>query len=120
MEDFRHVKNISDRSYHAIRHFYAEIPPVQGTAFLPVRTLNAFIQLYFEYFDGQFPFLHYSAFDADEPPWILVLAVAAVGSQYSQLTNAIAYTAALQELVRRAIAIHVSKVSSHGVLTKVS
>lgn len=120
VEDFCHVEKISDKSYQAIRRFYAETPPVQATTFPHVRNLNAFIQLYFEYFDDQFPFLHRSAFDVYEPPWILVLAVAAVGSQYSQVTNAIMYTVALQELLRRAIAIHVSKVTSHEVSAKKS
>lgn len=52
VEDFRHVKTISDRSYQAIRRLYVETPPVQVIGFPSIQTLDAFIQLYFEYFDA--------------------------------------------------------------------
>jgi hypothetical protein len=56
-----------------------------------MRLLHCFVELYFEYFDPQFPFLHPSRLEAEDVPWILLVATAAVGSHYSEVQCAEEY-----------------------------
>ncbi|KAK4496689.1 hypothetical protein PRZ48_012671 [Zasmidium cellare] len=50
-----------------------------------IEAMNVFVQLYFEHFHAQFPVLHMSTFQPREDVWMLVLAVAAIGAEYSSL-----------------------------------
>ncbi|KAF5707238.1 hypothetical protein FMUND_11211 [Fusarium mundagurra] len=82
--------------------------PVPAT--IPKSILHAFVELYFEYFDSQFSFLHPSCFEDPDLPWILLLAVVAVGSHYSEIQGAGKYNLALCGLLARAVE---SAVSNH-------
>ncbi|RBR23162.1 uncharacterized protein FIESC28_04157 [Fusarium coffeatum] len=75
--------------------------------FLPPPILHAFVELYFEYFDPKFPFLHPSTVEDLEIPWILLLAIAAVGSHYSEIKEADQYTGVLCDLLARAVEVTV-------------
>ncbi|KAJ5959262.1 uncharacterized protein N7479_006412 [Penicillium vulpinum] len=66
-EDYGHVPRPSISTYETIRAHYAE--------------------LYFENFHQGFPILHQSTFEARGSSWLLYIAVAAVGSQYSRLSG---------------------------------
>lgn len=47
--------------------------------------MNLFVQLYFQHFHTQLPLLHMPSFQPREDNWMLVLAVAAIGVEYSGL-----------------------------------
>lgn len=47
--------------------------------------MNVFVQLYFQHFHAEFPLLHMPTFQPREDVWMLVLAVAAIGAEYSGL-----------------------------------
>ncbi|KAF5533063.1 hypothetical protein FPHYL_13667 [Fusarium phyllophilum] len=64
-------------------------------------------KLYFEYFDSQFPFLHPSRLKDPDLTWILLLAVAAVGSHYSEIQGAEDYNTVLHDLLARAVELPV-------------
>ncbi|UZP36682.1 hypothetical protein NXS19_004498 [Fusarium pseudograminearum] len=73
------------------------------TEAIPHDILHAFVELYFEYFDVQFPFLHPSRLEDPGLPWILLLAVAAVGSHYSEVPGTEEYNLVLSDLLARAV-----------------
>jgi len=74
-----------------------------SSATIPTGILHAFVELYFEHFDSQFPLLHPSRLDDRDMPWVLLLSVAAIGSHYSTLKEAPEYTVVLTELLERAV-----------------
>lgn len=102
-EIFGHVHDISPRAYQDLQNFYATQCWDSTWSFVPVRLLQAFVDLYFEYFDPQFPFLHVSHLNAEEVPWMLLLATAAIGSYYSELDDIHDYTSILCDLLGRAV-----------------
>ncbi|GKZ85785.1 hypothetical protein AnigIFM56816_011756 [Aspergillus niger] len=101
-ENFCHVRVPMDRPYQAILEFsskqldvgFKEVPFPSQSAF------ESFIQLYYEYFDCKLSFIHRSILEHRDTPWLLVLAVASVGSQYTQLAKREQYSAMLTELLR--------------------
>lgn len=102
-ESFGHVRNIPSRAYEEAQKFYAIQCRDATACFIPMRLIRAFVDLYFEYFDPQFPFLHVSRLEAEELPWILLLATAAIGSNYSGLDGIREYTSILCDLLDRAV-----------------
>ncbi|KAH8660856.1 fungal-specific transcription factor domain-containing protein, partial [Tricladium varicosporioides] len=77
--------------------------PITNAVLPPLQAMECFVQLYFEHFQPTFPLLHQATFDPSTTPWILVLAVAAIGCRYSMIPESGKCANALQELVRRAI-----------------
>ncbi|KAK7547094.1 hypothetical protein IWX49DRAFT_591311 [Phyllosticta citricarpa] len=71
--------------------------------------INRFVQLYFEYFHPVMPMLHKPSFNHTRMPWMLVLAVAAVGGEYAGLETCKAYVRKLWEYLRQAIGIFVEQ-----------
>jgi hypothetical protein len=65
--------------------------------------LNAFIQLYFEYFHPVLPLLHKASFNVLETPALLILAVATIGSRFSKMENADRIAMSLSNALRVAI-----------------
>lgn len=108
-ESFGHVTSIPSTAYNAIRSFYEDRRPTNDSTFPSKQVLQIFVQLYFEHFDSQFPFLHPSTLEQNDVPEILVLAVAAVGCQYSAISYVDQYAAGLQELLQRAVAANMSR-----------
>lgn len=102
-EIFGHVKSISPKSFESIHTFFDQLHECHDSIFIDMRCFHAFVELYFEYFDPQFPFLHHTNIDVEEPSWILLLAAATVGSQYSAMKDVRQYIAVLQDLLTRAI-----------------
>lgn len=103
-ENYGHLSHIPEQSFEELHVFYRtqQLDPTRSPP-IPRRVLHAFIELYFEHFDPQFPFLHPSRLEADDVPWILLLATAAVGSHYSELAEAPGYHAVLFDLLNRAV-----------------
>ncbi|TLD07394.1 hypothetical protein PgNI_10108 [Pyricularia grisea] len=102
-ETFGHVGHVPSHAYEGLRNFYAAQSQDSTPSFVPIRLIKAFVDLYFEYFDPQFPFLHVSHLEAEDLPWILLLATAAIGSYYSELDDIQDYTSILCDLLGRAV-----------------
>jgi hypothetical protein len=108
IEDFCHVEKMDSQAYERIYTFFRQQERSLPTEFPSARLLHVFVQLYFEYFDASYPFVHPLFLTEDETSWILLLAVAAIGSQYSAVTNANRYSANLKNLLHLAISHQVS------------
>ncbi|KAF9773240.1 hypothetical protein IL306_008985 [Fusarium sp. DS 682] len=107
-EVFGHIHNIPRKAVEGLNNFYmtqlGDLTPIV----IPRDLLHAFVELYFEYFDSQFPFLHPSRLEDPDLPWILLLATAAVGSHYSEIQGAEKYNLTLCDLLSRAVGPAVS------------
>ncbi|KAH8894359.1 hypothetical protein GQ53DRAFT_717088 [Thozetella sp. PMI_491] len=102
-EMFGHVHCIPTVAFEAIQLFYDDQRQCEHSSFINLRVFHAFIELYFEYFDHQFPFLHPTRVDTPEPDWLRLLGMATIGSEYSKIDNAHAHGSVLYELLERAI-----------------
>ncbi|KAH7357520.1 hypothetical protein BKA66DRAFT_562431 [Pyrenochaeta sp. MPI-SDFR-AT-0127] len=120
MEDFAHVEGLSSEKEDAINRLLDEVqsqshyPLFKNPKIPPRPVLNAWIQLYFEYFHPVFPVLHKASFSSPETHPLLVLAVAAIGAQFSNLKNSFACALSLHELVRRQASRHCEFQNKHG------
>ncbi|KAE8362187.1 hypothetical protein BDV27DRAFT_147175 [Aspergillus caelatus] len=101
-ENFCHAIVPLNRSYQAIFGLFKSQLDVRfkDFSFPSQPAFKSFIQLYYEYFDCQLSFVHRSVLEEQDTPWILVLAVASVGCQYTQLAKREQYSAILTELLR--------------------
>ncbi|OJZ85544.1 hypothetical protein ASPFODRAFT_46576 [Aspergillus luchuensis CBS 106.47] len=115
-ENFCHVRVPMDKPYRAILEFsnrqldvgFKEVPFPSQSAF------ESFIQLYYEYFDCKLSFIHRSILEHRDTPWLLVLAVASVGSQYTQLSKREQYSVMLTELLRLSLPLDVRLEPPHS------
>jgi hypothetical protein len=107
-EIYGHVQGIPEQASESLHRFYMSQHVEPTSVAITQRILHAFVELYFEYFNPQFPFLHPSRLEDPELPWILLLATAAVGSQYSEIQGAEQYSMALCDLLARAVESTVS------------
>ena len=106
-EIYGHIQAIPQQASEGLEVFYRS--QCHGyPSFLPPSILHAFVELYFEYFDPQFPFLHPSSVEDSEMSWVLLLAIAAVGSHYSEVKEADEYNVVLCDLLARAVEVTVS------------
>src|SRR5262249_37630631 len=101
-EIFGHVPTFPEESYNAIQAFYLAEQQGDGTP-LTRQLFHTFLELYLEHFNPQFPFLHTSKLEKNELPWVLMLAITAIGSQYSEMTCSSRITLVLRYLLSRAI-----------------
>ena len=80
----------------------------ESDCFPSVKTVNACIQLYFEHFHKGFPLVHKPTFlgmGLPQPHWLLLLAVAAIGSNYADIAESADFREAFQEFLRRATSL---------------
>lgn len=112
---FGHVSTIPGQAYSKLRSFYVTELGHDDMSFPHSQLLHVFVELYFEYFDSHLPFLHPTRLEAEDLSWILLAAVATIGSQYSEVRDASKFTMVLQHLVRRATTSKVGLRSPHGV-----
>lgn len=81
------VPELQLATYVRIRQFWdstgSGVP--RSSALPTVEAMNVFVQLYFQHFHAQFPLLHMPTFQPREDVWMLVLAVASIGAEYSGL-----------------------------------
>lgn len=114
LEKFAHVQALSSEKVDAITQLAEEMqrephhPPFTNLKIPPQPILNAWVQLYFEYFHPVFPILHKPTFLLPEVDPLLVLCVAGIGAQFSTLKNARAFARSIHELVRRRSSSQVS------------
>ncbi|GKZ37456.1 hypothetical protein AbraIFM66950_009006 [Aspergillus brasiliensis] len=118
MEDYRHVKPLSNKKYQQICEFLkSQQCPSCASPCVSLSFLNAMIQLYFEYHDPWMSFIHPSVFDEEDVPWVLILAVASVGCQYSNVEGSELYILGLQDLLQRALPNDATETSSFDPVT---
>lgn len=105
-EDYGHVPNISASLYQNLQGLYAHL--FQGSLDTPrpriprLEVLNAFVQAYFEHFHKGFPLVHQGTFQPRKESLVLVLAIAALGSQYSRFPRREVFRTALLKIIRHA------------------
>lgn len=102
-ENFCHVKGISPTAYEQSKAYFAHLKDSQITTFPAAQTFHAFAELYFEYFDQSFPFVHPRQLEQENASWLLLVAVVSVGAQYSSISNAEAYIKTFHALLERAV-----------------
>jgi hypothetical protein len=108
LEDSAHVDSLTNEQINAMIGLVDDVqtkphyPLFENGKLLPAEVvINAWIQLYFEYFHPVFPLLHKATFTSPDTPPLLILVVAAIGAQFSNLPHSLMYAHSLQELVRR-------------------
>ncbi|KAL5588119.1 hypothetical protein FOVSG1_013255 [Fusarium oxysporum f. sp. vasinfectum] len=106
-EVFGHIHELPRQAVEGLNNFYKTQRRDSTLLVIPEDILHAFVELYFEYFDSQFPFLHPSRLEDPDLPWVILLAVAAVGSHYSEIQGAGEYNSALSDLLARAVELTV-------------
>ncbi|KAF5976256.1 hypothetical protein FBULB1_7031 [Fusarium bulbicola] len=106
-EVFGHIDEIPQHAVDGLNNFYKTQRQESTPKVIPQDIIKAFVDLYFEYFNSQFPFLHPSRLEDPDLPWVLLLAAAAVGSHYSEIQGADEYNTALSDLVARAVEVTV-------------
>ncbi|KAL1611040.1 hypothetical protein SLS59_000677 [Nothophoma quercina] len=120
LEDFAHVHALTSEKMEAITQLAEDIqrgphhPPFTNLKLPPQPILNAWVQLYFEYFHPVFPILHKPTFSLPEVDPLLVLAVAGIGAQFSSLKNARTFARGIHELVRRRSSSQCEKQNKFG------
>ncbi|EEY15176.1 conserved hypothetical protein [Verticillium alfalfae VaMs.102] len=104
-----HVPQFSNVVYESIRTSFLihrdRLTLALGSdlAFPEAHVLGTFVQLFFEHTHQQIPVLHLATYNPNHESWILVLAVGAVGSQHSQVSNQANLAMSLRELLSEAI-----------------
>ncbi|KAJ5638156.1 hypothetical protein N7490_008035 [Penicillium lividum] len=100
-ENFCHVNVPLNTVYESVFAFYEQQHDARfrEAPFPNLSVFNSFIQLYYEHFDDQFPFVHPSLLEQADTPWILTLAVASVGCQYTNVAKRDAYVSMLTDLL---------------------
>ncbi len=112
-EDYHHISSMNLSEYFAIMNFFeSRHPGTQQRTFPTLSMMNAFVQLYFEYCQEEFPCIHPATLRQQDRPWILLLALATMGSHYSAITDAHYHTLVLLELLEQALQTHVRPIST--------
>lgn len=114
-EDFGHPCRLSAESFQKIRRFLREKrkPCQHSERGMPsISAIDAFIQLYFEHFAPQLPFIHAPTFEPDDVTELLVIAVANIGCHYSRSRHRHLYRGVFMEVLGNSIKQQVSMGSS--------
>lgn len=77
-------------------------------SFPPIGIFSQLVFLYVDNFQPILPFLHYPSLDLSTMHWLLVLALASIGSHYMESEDNDIFIVAMHELTRRAIQTVVS------------
>ncbi|OAL54674.1 hypothetical protein IQ07DRAFT_596165 [Pyrenochaeta sp. DS3sAY3a] len=109
-EDYRHVPRLGKATYESLGHLFKEAQAASYVKltldnFPSLDAINAFIQLYFEYFHPTLPLLHRPSFNPNSSHSLLVLAVAVTGCRFSSLSQPKNFVNSMQDLLRHAIHI---------------
>ena len=70
--------------------------------------MSRFVSLYVEHFQPILPFIHPATLNLSSSHWLLVLAMAAIGSHYVGVEDVDVLVVAMHEFLRRAISMMVS------------
>lgn len=116
-ENLAHVDEISEhvsqRAAQAVMDMQngSNYPRFRHVSIPPTHALNAWVQLYFEYFHPILPILHKSTFSSHKQHWLLVFTVAAIGAQFSSIPEGPACSRAMHEIVRRQSSTMASRIT---------
>jgi hypothetical protein len=102
-DNFCILQNVSLEAYTHSRQFFNASQHTATSAFPSIEVFLSFAELYFEFFNHDFSFVHPQQIEQDGASWILLVAVASVGAQYSSLSNAEMYVKCLQSLLAEAV-----------------
>lgn len=80
-----------------------QYPHFQGNSIPSLYTFSRYVHNYIQHFRTILPFTHPTTFDLSTTHWLLILAMAAIGSHYNDSPGAPDITFALHEFLRRAI-----------------
>ncbi|RKK09728.1 hypothetical protein BFJ65_g16173 [Fusarium oxysporum f. sp. cepae] len=119
-ENLAHVDDIPEEVSKNVAEAAAEIqnggnfPHFTNLAIPPTPVLNAWVQLYFEYFHPVMPILHKSTFSSSKRHWLLIFTVAAIGAHFSSIKDAQACSRAMHETIRRQCSTMCERQNSNG------
>ncbi|KAI8663843.1 Fungal-trans domain-containing protein [Fusarium keratoplasticum] len=113
---FGYLRQTAQNAFQKVADFYTEQNQYLGP-FMDKVTFQTFLELYFEHFADHFPFLHPTLLEDDDISWVLLLAVAVVGAQFSALKNAPLFANILQDLLDKAVKMHCPEIPSSTDLT---
>ncbi|KAH6884617.1 hypothetical protein B0T10DRAFT_518054 [Thelonectria olida] len=113
---FGYLRQTTRNTFQKVADFYTEQNQCSGP-FMDKLTFQTFLELYFEHFADHFPFLHPTLLEDDDISWVLLLAVAVVGAQFSALKNAPLFANILQDLLNKAVKMHCPEIPSSTDLT---
>ena len=111
-EDFGHVEALLAEGYERLETWTRTIHTTWDNEAAeslllpklpPLRTLNAFIQLYFDEFHHTLPIIHRPTFDPNFAPCLLVLAIGNIGRRFSIIARDPSVELDLQNLVHDAV-----------------
>ncbi|KAH7109211.1 hypothetical protein EDB81DRAFT_672958 [Dactylonectria macrodidyma] len=109
-EDYGHVQEDFDVLHARISQFYESqlgFDAATGkSTFVEASIFYGFVQLYYEYFDPCLPFVHRTTLKEGNTAWILYLAMAAIGCQYSAVSHHERYKSGLHDVLHRAVLIN--------------
>ncbi|KAK5046624.1 hypothetical protein LTR84_007385 [Exophiala bonariae] len=74
----------------------------ETSTFPSLANVNSCVALYFEHFHHNYPLVHHSTF-GPQTDWLLVLAVAAIGSNFLKVQHTVEIRDSFQEFLRRAV-----------------
>ncbi|KAJ6016784.1 hypothetical protein N7451_000163 [Penicillium sp. IBT 35674x] len=108
-ENFCHVNVPLSTVYQSVFAFYEQQHDARfrEAPFPTISIFNSFIQLYYEHFDDQLPFIHPSLLEQADTPWMLTLAVASVGCQYTNVAKRDTYVSMLTDLLTLSLPLDV-------------
>lgn len=113
---FGYLRQTPHNAFQKIADFYTEQNQC-SSSFMEKLTFQTFLELYFEHFADQFPFLHVTLLEDEDVSWVLLLAVAAVGAQFSALKHATLFANILQHLLESAVKMRCPEIPSSTDLT---
>ncbi|KAM0490571.1 hypothetical protein ACHAP8_011409 [Fusarium lateritium] len=119
-ENLAHVEEVPDDVGRKVHQAAIDMqnssnyPRFRHLAIPPTPVLNAWVQLYFEYFHPVLPILHKSTFSSSKRHWLLVFTVAAIGAHFSSIKEAQVCSRAMHEVIRRQSSTMCEQQNSHG------
>ena len=120
---YRIPQQVFDKIHHACQTATSEsgcMFVAFSTADLPTRDVfEQLICLYFDSFQPHFPMLHEPTFADADPHWLLILAMAAIGSNFLDRNKDEVFSGSLHEALRRILifAVGLSESSYHFMTT---
>lgn len=108
-------KQIPIEIYSEILHVFSQtcvtssyFSPFHTADFPSLESLGLFVRLYIEHFQPILPFIHPATFNLSSSPWLLTLAMVAIGSHYVDVEDVEVLSISMHEFLRRAISMTVS------------
>lgn len=109
------IKELPHTTYNEILRVFkrtciisTHYPPFARGSFPPIGIFSQLVFLYLDNFQPILPFLHHPTLDLSTTHWLLVLALASIGSHYMESEDNDVFTVAMHEFTRRAIQTVVS------------